>query len=193
MTKVAAITLRPGNVLDRDGDGRLWVVTGYDIMQPGKGASVIQVEMRDIRQGNKDNVRYRTQEMVERVRLDQADFTYLYNDGDQIYTFMNKETYEQLEVKKDVIGDQAKWMQDGMEVTIETYEGEPLSVEIPDSVIVEVLEAEPVVKGQTASSSYKPAIVTGGVKVMVPPFIDLGIKIVVKTEDGSYSERAKEQ
>jgi len=192
MTKVAAITLRPGNVLDRDGDGRLWVVTGYDIMQPGKGASVIQVEMRDIRSGNKDNVRYRTQETVERVRLDQAEFTYLYNDGADIYTFMNKETYEQLEVKKDVIGDQAKWFQDGMEVTIETYEGEPLSVEIPDNVTVEVLEAEPVVKGQTASSSYKPAIVTGGVKVLVPPFIDVGTRIVVKTAEGTYSERAKD-
>lgn len=192
MTKVAAITLRPGNVLDRDGDGRLWVVTGYEIMQPGKGASVIQVEMRDIRQGNKDNVRYRTQETVERVRLDQAEFTYLYNDGESTYTFMNKETFEQMEVKKDVIGDQAKWLQDGAEVTIETYEGEPLSVEIPDSVIVEVLEAEPVVKGQTASSSYKPAIVTGNVKVMVPPFIEVGTRIVVKTEEGTYSERAKD-
>lgn len=192
MTKVAAITLRPGNVLDRDGDGRLWLVTGYEIMQPGKGASVIQVEMRDIRSGNKDNVRYRTQETVERVRLDQSEFTYLYNDGADIYTFMDKESFEQIEVKKDVIGDQAKWLQDGMEVTIETYEGEPLSVEIPDNVTVTVEEAEPVVKGQTASSSYKPAIVTGGVKVLVPPFIDVGTRIVVKTEDGSYSERAKD-
>ncbi len=192
MTKVAAITLRKGHVLDRDADGRLWVVTGYEIMQPGKGASVIQVEMRDVRSGNKDNVRYRTQETVERVRLEQADFTYLYNDGDQIYTFMDKESFEQIEVKKDVIGDKAKWMQDGMEVTIETYEGEALSVEIPDSVIVTVEEAEPVVKGQTASSSYKPALVTGGAKVMVPPFIDVGTRIVVKTEEGTYSERAKD-
>lgn len=192
MTKVAAITLRPGNVLDRDGDGRLWLVTGYEIMQPGKGASVIQVEMRDIRSGNKDNVRYRTQEAVERVRLDQSEFTYLYNDGGDTYTFMDKESFEQLEVKKDVIGDQAKWLQDGMEVTIETYEGEPLSVEIPDNVTVTVEEAEPVVKGQTASSSYKPAIVTGGVKVLVPPFIDVGTRIVVKTAEGTYSERAKD-
>ena len=190
--KVTAITLRKGHVIDRDGDGRLWVVTGYDIMQPGKGASVIQVEMREIRQGNKDNVRYRTQEMVERVRLEQSEFSYLYNDGDQTYTFMDKTTFEQLEVKRDVIGDQAKWLQDGMEVTIETFEGEPLGIEIPPSVIVTVEEAEPVVKGQTASSSYKPAIVTGGVKVMVPPFIDVGTRIVVKTEDGAYSERAKD-
>ncbi|PZO87553.1 MAG: elongation factor P [Micavibrio aeruginosavorus] len=190
--KVAAITLRKGHVLDRDGDGRLWVVTGYEIMQPGKGASVIQVEMRDVRSGNKDNIRYRTQETVERVRLEQAEFTYLYNDGDQTYTFMDKETFEQVEVKKDVIGDQAKWLQDGMEVTIESFETEALSVELPDNVIVTVEEAEPVVKGQTASSSYKPAIVTGGVKVLVPPFIDVGTRIVVKTEDGSYSERAKD-
>jgi elongation factor P len=161
-------------------------------MQPGKGASVIQVEMRDVRSGNKDNIRYRTQETVERVRLDQADFTYLYNDGADTFTFMDKETFEQIEVSREKIGDQAKWLQDGMEVTIESFEGEPLSVEIPDSVVVTVEEAEPVVKGQTASSSYKPAIVTGGVKVMVPPFIDVGTRIVVKTEDGTYSERAKD-
>ena len=108
MTKVTAITLRPGNVIDRDGDGRLWLVTGYEIMQPGKGASVIQVEMRDVRSGNKDNVRYRTQEAVERVRLEQHEMQYLYNDGADTYTFMNKETFEQVEVKKDIIGDKAK-------------------------------------------------------------------------------------
>lgn len=190
--KVQAITLRKGHVLDRDGDGKLWLITAHEIMQPGKGASVIQLEMRDIRSGTKDNVRYRTQETLERVRLEQSDFTYLYNDGDQIYTFMDKESFEQIEVKKDVIGDQAKWLQDGMEVTIETFEGDPLGVELPDNVTVTVEEAEPVVKGQTASSSYKPAIVTGGVKVLVPPFIDVGTRIIVKTEDGTYSERAKD-
>ncbi len=192
MTKVAAITLRKGHVIDRDGDGKLWLITSHDIMQPGKGASVIQLEMRDVRSGTKDNVRYRTQETIERVRLEQSEYTYLYNDGADIYTFMDKETFEQLEVNKEVIGDQAKWLQDGMEVTIESFEGEPLGVELPDSVIVTVEEAEPVVKGQTASSSYKPAIVTGGIKVMVPPFIDVGTRIVVKTEDDSYTERAKD-
>jgi elongation factor P len=190
--KVQAITLRKGHVLDRDGDGKLWLITGHEIMQPGKGASVIQLEMREIRSGTKDNVRYRTQETLERVRLEQSDYTYLYNDGADTYTFMDKETYEQVEVKKDVIGDQAKWLQDGMEVTIESFEGEALGVELPDSVVVTVEEADPVVKGQTASSSYKPAVVTGGVKVLVPPFIEAGTRIVVKTEDGSYSERAKD-
>lgn len=192
MTKVAAITLRPGNVIDRDGDGRLWLVTGYEIMQPGKGASVIQVEMRDVRSGNKDNIRYRTQEAVERVRLEQAEYQYLYNDGAGTYTFMNKETFEQLEVKGEIIGDQAKWLQDGMNVEIEMFETEPLNVTLPEWVTVEVLEADPVVKGQTAASSYKPAIVTGDVKVLVPPFIGAGTRIIVKTLDGTYSERAKD-
>ena len=192
MTKVAAITLRPGNVIDRDGDGRLWLITGYEIMQPGKGSAVIQIEMRDVRAGNKDNVRYRTQETLERVRLEQAEFQYLYNDGAGTYTFMNKESFEQLEVKEEIIGDQAKWLQDGMDVTIELFEVEPLNVTIPEWVTVEVLEADPVVKGQTAASSYKPAIVTGGVKVLVPPFIAAGTRIIVKTLDGTYSERAKD-
>lgn len=189
--KVTAITLRPGNVIDLE-DGKLWAVTKYDIMQPGKGASVIQIEMRDIRSGNKNNVRFRTQEMVERVRLEQAEFQYLFNDGADIYTFMNNENYEQIEVKKDIIGNPAAFLQDGMVVTIETFEGEPLNVQLPDSVVATIVEAEPVVKGQTATTSYKPAILDNGVKVMVPPFIESGTRIVVKTEDATYVERAKD-
>ena len=187
--KVAAITLRKGNVLDYN--GKLMIVTGQEIMQPGKGASVIQVEMRDIRSGNKDNVRFRTQETVERVRLDQTDHQYLFNDG-ETYTFMNTETYEQIAVSKDLIGDPAVFLQDGMVVSIETFEGEPLGVQLPDSVICEIVEAEPVVKGQTATTSYKPAILENGAKVMVPPHVESGTRIVVKTEDGSYVERAKD-
>lgn len=187
--KVAAITLRKGNVLDYN--GKLMIVTGQEIMQPGKGASVIQVEMRDIRSGNKDNVRFRTQETVERVRLDQTDHQYLFNDG-ETYTFMNTETYEQITVSKDLIGDPAVFLQDGMVVSIETFEGEPLGVQLPDSVICEIVEAEPVVKGQTATTSYKPAILENGAKVMVPPHVESGTRVVVKTEDGSYVERAKD-
>ncbi len=188
--KVAAITLRAGHVIDRE--GKLWVITKHEIMQPGKGASVIQLEMRNMETGNKDNVRYRTQETIERVRLEQDDFQYLFNDGAGTYTFMNIGNYEQIEVSGDVIGDQAKWLQDGMKVQIESHEGTPLNATLPDSVIVTVQECEPVVKGQTASSSYKPALVDGGIKVMVPPFIDSGTRIVVKTEDDTYFERAKD-
>lgn len=187
--KVAAITLRKGNVMEYN--GKLMLVTAHEIMQPGKGASVIQLEMRDVRTGNKDNVRFRTQEMVERVRLEQNEFQYLYNDGEN-YTFMNTETYEQINVAKDIIGDPIVFLQDGMNVTIETFEGEPLGVQLPDFVTMEIVEAEPVVKGQTATTSYKPAILENGAKVMVPPHVGSGVRIVVRTEDASYVERAKD-
>lgn len=187
--KVAAITLRKGNVMEHN--GKLMVVTDYEIIQPGKGASVIQVEMRDIRTGNKDNVRFRTQETVERIRLDQSTFQYLFNDGEN-WTFMNTETYEQVNVAADIIGDPIVFLQDGMEVTIETHEGEPLNVDLPEQVTMEITEAEPVIKGQTATTSYKPAILENGAKVMVPPHIDVGTRIVVRTEDSSYVERSKD-
>jgi len=187
--KVAAITLRANHVIEYN--GKLCAVTKYDIMQPGKGASVIQIEMRDIRTGNKDNARFRTQETVERVRLDQGEYQYLFSDDDN-FTFMHVETYEQIAVPKAIAGDPAVYLKEGMVVTIETFEGEPLNVELPDTVVVEIIEAEPVVKGQTASSSYKPAIVENGVKVMVPPHVESGTRIVVKTADSSYVERAKD-
>lgn len=187
--KVNANTLRNGNVVERE--GKLWVVEKYDIMTPGKGASVIQVVMRDIRSGNKDNVRYRTQETVERVRLEQDDYQYLYKDGED-YTFMHLETYEQINVSAEKIGYPAAFLTEGMQVVIETYEGEALGVQLPDQVTATVTEAEPVIKGQTATTSYKPAIIDNGEKVMVPPHIDVGTRIVVKTEDGSYVERAKD-
>lgn len=187
--KVNAITLRPGNILNYN--DRLCAVTKIEIMQPGKGASVIQVEMRDIRTGNKDNVRFRTQETVERVRLEQDDYQFLFADGDD-YNFMHNENFEQITIDKELIGPPAVFLQEGMVVVIETLEGQPLGVQLPDTVTVEILEAEPVVKGQTATTSYKPAIVEGGEKVMVPPHIEAGTRIVIKTEDASYVERAKD-
>ena len=187
--KVQAITLRSGHVLERE-HNKLWVVLKSEIMQPGKGASVIQVEMRDVRTGTKDNVRYRTQETVERVRLDQAECQYLYPEEDK-FIFMNNETFDQLGVPADILGDKAGFLQEGMVVTVETYEGEALGVELPATVVMQIIEAEPVVKGQTASSSYKPAIVETGARVMVPPHVESGTKIVIRTEDGTYVERFK--
>lgn len=187
--KVTAITLRKGNVMEHN--NKLMVVSNYEIIQPGKGASVIQVELRDIRTGNKDNVRFRTQETVERIRLDQADHQFLFVEGDEC-TFMNTETYEQVAVQKQVIGDAAVFLQDGMVVSIESFEGEPLGVQLPDMVTLTVVEAEPVIKGQTATTSYKPAIMDNGARVMVPPHIDVETRVVVRTEDGSYVERAKD-
>ncbi|MCK6419055.1 MAG: elongation factor P [Alphaproteobacteria bacterium] len=187
--KVNANTLRKGNVIEHN--GKLWAIVSNQLLSPGKGAAVAQVEMRDVRSGAKDNVRFRTQEQVERVRLEQDEFQFLYADGDD-YNFMNTKSFEQIVVKKDIIGmPAAAFLQEGMIVEIESFEGEPLSAQIPDTAVVTVTEAEPVIKGQTATTSYKPAIVDNGLKIMVPPFIDVGTKIVVRTEDASYVERAK--
>ena len=187
--KESAINLRSGNVIEYE--GKLCVVVKNDIVQPGKGASVAQVEIRDVRTGNKMNIRFRTQETVERIRLEQEDYQFLFAD-DEDFTFMHQTNFEQLIVKKDIIGDQAVFLQEGMVVEIETFEGEPLNVTLPKQVTLEVVEAEPVVKGQTATTSYKPAITSNGVKVLVPPYIDVGTRIVVKPEDGSFVERAKD-
>lgn len=186
--KVNAITIRAGNVIEQD--GKLWVVLKSEIFQPGKGASVVQVEMRDVRAGTKTNVRYRTQETVEKAELYDTDYQFLFAEGDTL-TFMDQETFEQLPVPREIVGDPAVYLQEGMICQISTHEGSPLSVKLPDSVIVTVAEADPVVKGQTAASSYKPAVLDNGARVLVPPHIEVGTKIVVKTADGSYVERAK--
>jgi len=187
--KVNAITLRAGNVVEYN--GRLCAVVKNEIVQPGKGASVAQVELRDLKTGSKDNVRFRTQETVERVTLEQEKYQYLFGEGDQ-FTFMHNKNYEQIVVAKDVIGSPAAYLQEGMIVEIESHEGQPLGVALPPNVILEITEAEPVVKGQTATTSYKPAILENGEKVMVPPHIESGTRIVVRTEDGTYVERAKD-
>lgn len=186
--KVAAITLRAGNVVEHN--GKLCVVVKNELNQPGKGASVSQVEMRDIRTGNKDNVRFRTQEMVERVRLEQTEYQYLYTDGDDVH-LMNKETFDQITVSKEQMGDQSAFLQPDMIVEVESYEGEPLGFKLPDTCVMEIVESEPVVKGQTVTTSYKPAILENGVKVMVPPHVESGTKIVVRIEDATYMERFK--
>ena len=186
--KVNANTLSKGNVIEHE--GKLMQVLSTFISKPGKGGAFIQLELRDIRNGNKDNIRLRTQETVERAVLEQQDFQYLFHDGDE-YTFMNTESYEQITLQKELIGEQAVYLQDGMMVVIETFENEPLSVKLPDTIIVELVEADAVVKGQTASSSYKPAVADNGLRVMVPPHIEAGTRVVIKTEDGTYVERAK--
>jgi elongation factor P len=187
--KVNANTFRAGHVMEHN--GKLYVVTHAEINTPGKGASVIQIEMRDVRTGVKINERFRTQETLERVRLDDAEMQFLFAEGDN-FTFMNQENYEQMTIPRDIIGDSAAFLQDGMVCTVQSYEGKPLAVELPQTVVLEIVEADPVVKGQTASSSYKPAKLSNGVKTLVPPFIEAGTRIVVDTRDASYVERAKD-
>jgi elongation factor P len=187
--KINAIELKPGNVLEHQ--NKLWLVLKRDIVQPGKGGAFTVLELRDLRGGNKATERFRTQEAVERVRLDEKEMQFLYIEDDQI-TLMDNENFEQVTVPRDLIGDPADFLQDGMVCQVMTYEGTPLSVEIPGSVVMQIVEADPVVRGQTASSSYKPGKLENGRRVLIPPHIESGTRIVVNTADGSYVERAKD-
>ena len=187
--KVTAISLRNGNAFYHE--GKLLVVVKNEINQPGKGAAVSQIEARDALTGLKTNLRFRTQEALEAAEIFDSDYNFLYQDAGQFH-FMNNETYDQIEMTQEVIGEQHLYLQEGMTVQIKTHEGRPISVSLPQKVSLQVVEADPVVKGQTASSSYKPAKLENGVAVLVPPHIEAGTRIVVNTEDNSYVERAKD-
>lgn len=187
--KVQASSLRKGAVVDMD--GKLYVVLNAENIHPGKGTPVTQLNMRRISDGVKVSERYRTTEVVERATVDQRDYTFLYKDGEE-YHFMNPESFEQLVARDDIIGDSGPYLADGMTVTLLTHEQNPIALELPARVTLEVIETEPVTKGQTASGSYKPAVLNNGVRTMVPTYITVGTRIVVQTEDGSYYERAKD-
>ena len=187
--KINAIDLKPGNVLEHQ--NKLWLVLKRDIVQPGKGGAFTVIEILDLRSGNKATERFRTQETVERVRLDEKEMQFLYMEGDQA-TFMDNDSFEQVTVPRELIGDPADFLQDGMVCKVMTYEGTPLSVDMPSSVVMELVEADPVVRGQTASSSYKPGKLENGRRVLIPPHVEAGTRIVVSTADGSYVERAKD-
>ena len=189
VAKVIASSVRKGNVLDLD--GKLAVVIHAENIHPGKGTPVTHLEMRRIADGVKVTERYRTTDQVERAYLEEKDYNYLFED-DHGYTFMHPETYDQIIVSKDVVGDQAQWLQEGMTCTVSLHEGNPIAIELPQRVILEIIEADPVVKGQTASSSYKPAKLSNGARIMVPPHIGSGTRVVIMTADGSYVERAKD-
>ncbi len=186
--KIDGSAIRGGMVLEYN--GRLVLVTNIKIGTPGNLRSFNQVEMRDVKTGNKTNYRFGSDEKVERVQLDQKEFQYLYPEGDML-VFMDNESYEQIHMKKEMVGESLPFLQENMNVMIESYEGEPLSIAIPGTVIMEIVETEPAVKGQTAASSYKPAKLENGVRVMVPPFIETGTRVVVNTQDATYVERAK--
>jgi len=187
--KVIASTLRKGNIVDVD--GKLYVVLSAESFHPGKGTPTTQVDMRRISDGVKVAQRYKTTEQVERAHVEDHEFQYLYQDGDGFH-FMNMENYDQITLPPDLVGDQAPYLQPEMKVKMAVHENVPVSLELPQKAILEVVETEPTVKGQTAASSYKPALLSNGVRTMVPPFVGIGTKIVVMTADGSYVERAKE-
>jgi elongation factor P len=185
--KVIASSLRKGNVIEVD--GRLYVVLTATNFHPGKGTPTTQIDMRRISDGVKVSERWRTTEQVEKATVDEREYDYLYSDGEG-HHFMDPQSYEQLSVTEDVVGDSAAFLKEGIKVYIRTYEGVAIAIELPQKVTLEITETEPVVKGQTASSSYKPAIVENGLRIMVPPHIGVGTKIIINTDDLSYVSRA---
>ena len=187
MPKINGNEIRPGNVLEHN-DG-LWAAVKVDHVKPGKGGAFAQVEMRNLRNGSKLNERFRSADKVERVRLEQKDQQFLY-ESDGMLVFMDSETYEQIELPAEILGERRPFLQDGMTIQIEYHESEALSASLPQKVTCVVVETEPVVKGQTAANSFKPALLDNGVKVMVPPFVGQDENVVVNTETMEYSERA---
>ncbi|GBD42189.1 Elongation factor P [bacterium HR39] len=187
--KITANDVRPGMVIEHK--GRLWRVVKTEHVKPGKGPAYMQVELKDIVDGTKLNERFRSSEGVERVRLEEAKFQFLYDDGERLH-FMNQETYEQIDLPREALGERTVFLKEGMEVTVLLHEGRPVDVELPEQVVCEVVEAEPVVKGQTAAASYKPAVLDNGLRIMVPPHIGVGEKVIVDTRTLEYVGRARE-
>jgi elongation factor P len=181
--KISGVDIRPGNILEYEKG--IWKVAKTQHTQPGKGGAFMQVEMKNLIDGRKTNVRFRSQDTIERVRLDTKDFQFLFVDGDAL-VFMDQENYEQITLPADLIGEAAAFLTDGMEVTLEMYDERPISVALPEQVEATIVEADAVVKGQTASSSFKPAILDNGVRVMVPPHIGAGTRIIVDVYERTY-------
>jgi elongation factor P len=185
--KISGVDIRPGNILEYEGG--IWKVAKIQHTQPGKGGAYMQVEMKNLQDGRKTNVRFRSADTIDRVRLDQKEYQYLYADGDML-VFMDKDTFEQISLPADLVGDAAAFLQDGMEVDLELWDEKPISVALPAQIEATIVEADAVVKGQTASSSYKPAILDNGVRVMVPPHIGSGTRIVVDVYERTYVGKA---
>ncbi|MCS6986668.1 MAG: elongation factor P [Sphingomonadaceae bacterium] len=185
--KISGVDIRPGNIIEYEGS--LWRAVKTQHVQPGKGGAYMQVEMKNVLDGRKTNVRFRSSETVERVRLDTKEFQFLYAEGDGL-VFMDKDTFEQVQLPRDLLGEAAAFLTDGMDVTMELHEERPISVQLPEQVECTVAEADAVVKGQTASASYKPAVLDNGVRILVPPHIERGDRIVVDVYAQAYVRRA---
>lgn len=187
--KINGNEIKPGMVIKHQ--ETLWTAVKADHVKPGKGGAFAQVELKNILDGRKLNERFRSADKVERVRLDQRDYQYLYAEGEML-VFMNTETYEQISLHIDFVGEErAAYLTDGMMVVVELYEDKPIGIDLPQHVELEVIDTEPVVKGQTAANSYKPAILTGNIRSAVPPFVGVGERVIVATEDGTYVRRAE--
>ena len=186
--KINGNAIKPGNVIEHEKS--LWMAVKTAHVKPGKGGAFAQVELKNLLDGRKLNERFRSSDTVERVTLEQKDFQYLYAQGDML-VFMDTKTYDQIELHRDFVGDErVQYLQEGMTVVLEFYEERPIGIELPDTVVLEIVEADAVVRGQTASSSYKPAKASNGMRVMIPPYMGTGERVVVSTETGEYLRRA---
>jgi elongation factor P len=186
--KINGNEVRPGNVIEYD--GTLWVAVKTQAVKPGKGPAYNQVELKNLIDGRKLNNRFGSDEKVERARIDTKDFQYLYREGDML-VFMDNDTYEQINLPEEFVGERAAFLQDGMTVTLEMHDERPIGISLPDQVTLQITETEPTIKGQTAASSYKPAVLENGIRVMVPPFVGVGERIVVDTSEIAYVRRAE--
>ena len=188
MAKITGNEISPGTLINYDGG--LWIAVKTVKVKPGKGGAYNQVELKNVTSGTKLNQRFRSDEAVDEAYLDKKDFQFLYASGDML-TFMDIQTYDQIELETDFVGDRAQFLQDGMKVMVQLHEGRPIGITLPQQVILKVAEADPVTKGQTASSSYKNAVLENGIRTLVPPFIEAGTRVIVSTDDGSYVKRAE--
>ena len=186
--KINGNSVKPGMIVEHKND--LWVVTKSQSVKPGKGGAFNQVEMKSLKNGSKLNERFRASEEVERVRVDEEKFQYLYQQENKLI-FMNLTDYEQMELDVEFIGDIIDLLRENDEVILEMYDEKPIGIQLPKTLIFEVSETEAVVKGQTAASSNKPAVLENGLRVMVPPFIEQGEKVIINTEDLTYLKRAE--
>ena len=186
--KINGNAVRPGFIIEHQ--GRLWRAIKIQHTQPGKGGAYLQVELKDVRDGTKLNERFRSDQAVDEVYLEKKDYQFLFATGDML-TFMDIENYEQIELQREFVGERAQFLQDGMKVLVQTYDGKPIGIQLPVQVTLTVTEADAVLRGGTAAPSYKGAVLENGLKIQVPPFIEAGSKIIVSTEDGSYVRRAE--
>jgi len=187
MAKITGNEISPGTLINYDGG--LWIAVKTVKVKPGKGGAYNQVELKNVTSGTKLNQRFRSDEAVDEATLDKKDFQFLFASGDML-TFMDMESYEQIELATDFVGDQAQFLQDGMKTLVQLYEDKPIGIKLPVQVTLTVTEADPVMKGGTAAPSFKSAVLENGMKIQVPPFVGAGEKIIVATEDGSYVRRA---
>ena len=184
--KITAIEIKPGMLLEHKDD--LWEVLKTQHVKPGKGGAFNQVEMKSVNKGTKLNERFRSSDNVEKASIDEVSFNYLYEDEIQYY-FINQKTFEQINIKKDIVGEKGKFLKEELEVKISFYEENPISIELPNQVQCKIESTDVALKGQTVSSSYKPAILDNGVKIQVPPFIENGDEIIVDTRSIEYVKK----